>query len=140
MTEPSSSAAPKSICRISRLIFRAVELRAGMFGIERKACDRQSAAALLRLVDGAGKVALEGFPGEQAGSRIDQAIGVDRLQGAAQMRFEGMLADQRQHRGYRLGGVVGDDFEICKIRSEVPDRLPSGRREGCGSARPPSAP
>ena len=40
---------------------RAVELRAGMFGIERKARDRQSAAALLRLIDGAGKIALEGF-------------------------------------------------------------------------------
>ena len=62
---------------------RAVELRAGMFGIERKACDRQSAAALLRLVDGAGKVALEGFEGQQAGPRIDQAIGVDGLQRAA---------------------------------------------------------
>ena len=58
---------------------RAVELRAGMFGIEGKASDRQSAAALLRLVDGAGKVALEGFPGEQAGPRIDQAIGVDAV-------------------------------------------------------------
>ena len=57
---------------------RAVELGAGMFGIEGKARDRQSAAALLRLVDGAGEVALEGCRREQAGARVDQAVGVDR--------------------------------------------------------------
>ena len=83
---------------------RAVELRAGMFGIEREACDRQSAAALLRLVDRAGEVALEGFGRQQAGSRIDQAVGIDRPQRAAQMRLEGMLADQRQRGRHHFGG------------------------------------
>ena len=108
---------------------RTVELRAGMFGIERKARDRQSAAALLRLVDGAGKVALEGFPGEQAGPRVDQAIGVDGLQRAAQMRFEGMLADQRQRRRDYLGGVAGNDLEVRQIvgRRQIDCRHDDGK-------------
>ena len=107
---------------------RAVELRAGMLGIERKACDRQAAAALLGLVDGAGKVALEGFRREQAGPGVDQAIGVDGFQRAAQMRFEGMLADQRQRRRDHLGGVGGHDLEVRQVVGRR--QVASGQNDG----------
>ena len=79
---------------------RAVELGARMRGIEGEARHRQSAAARQRLIDRGGEVAVEGSRRQQAGAGIEQAIGIDRLQRAGQMRLERMLADQRQ----RVGG------------------------------------
>ena len=68
-----------------------------------------------RLIDGAGEIALEGGRCQQAGSGVDQALGVDRLQRPAQMRFESMLADQRQRGRHHLRGVAGDDLEVRQI-------------------------
>ena len=119
---------------------RAVELRTGMFGIEGKARDGQSAAALLRLIDGAGKIALESVRGKQAGSGVDQALGVDCFKGPAQMRLEGVLADQRQRGRHHVGGVARNRSRGSADRRQARDRPPSPQREGCGNGRPPPAP
>ena len=91
---------------------RAVELGAGVGGIESEACDRQAAAAFLGLIDGAREIALEGCRRQQAGAGVDQALGVDRFQRAAQMRLEGVLADQRQRGRDHLRGFAGEYFEV----------------------------
>ena len=76
----------------------------GMCGIEGKACDRQSAAALLRLVDGAGKVASKAAGVSRPVRASIRPSAIDGVQRAAQMRLEGVLADQRQRRRDHLGG------------------------------------
>ena len=75
--------------------------------------------------------------GEQAGPRVDQAVGVDRLQRAAQMRFEGMLADQRQRGRDHLGGVAGDDLEVRQIvgRRQIVRRHDDGQVAETGILR-----
>ena len=86
----------------------AVELGARVGGIERKTCNRKAAAALLGLIDRAGEVALEGFWRQQTGAGVDQAVGVDRFQRAAQMRLERVLADQRQRGRDHLRRFAGE--------------------------------
>ena len=68
-----------------------------------------------RLIDGGGEIAIEGRRRQQAGPGIEQAAGVDRAQRAAEMRLEGVLADQRQRVGGNALGLAGDDFEIGQI-------------------------
>ena len=85
---------------------RAVELGAGMGVVEGEACDRQAAAALGRLIDGGREVAVERGRRQQAGAGIDQTLGVDRAQGAAEPLLERMLAQHRQRDG---GGQHGRD-------------------------------
>ena len=102
---------------------RAVELRAGMFGIEGKARDRQSAAALLRLIDGAGEIALECFRREQAGSGVDQALGVDRTSAsgsnALRRRAGGSAAARSPPRArVRRGSSRGSADRMQGSRSE----------------------
>ena len=84
----------------------------GCVRIEGKAGDRKAAAFGQRLADCTGKIAFEGGRGQQAGLRIKQALGLDGAQAAAQLRFQRMLADQRQRVGGDMRGLAGDDFEI----------------------------
>jgi hypothetical protein len=108
MTEPSGWMAPTdNAC--------AVELRALVGGVKGKTRDRQAAAARGGLIHGGCEVAIEGIERQQAAARIEQAAGVDRSQGAAQMRLEGVLADHRQRIGGHERRRAGYDFEIGQL-------------------------
>ena len=94
---------------------RAVDLGARMRGIEGETRHRQSAAARQRLIDRGGKITVEGIRRQQAGPDIEQAVGLDRLQGSGQLRLERRVTDQRQGVGADICGFAADDFEIWQL-------------------------
>ena len=126
---------------------RAVELGAGMRGIEGKTRDRQSAPARLGLVQGGCEIAIEGGTRQKSGTGVDQAVGVNRAQRSAQMLLEGVLTDQRQGGRRHMRGVAGVDFQVgelvsgtdcrCHNNRQVaePGVLGQHRQEGVGHAR-----
>ena len=63
--------------------------------VKSKSSHRQFAAARCRLIDGGGKVAIEGGPGQKTGPLIEQTVRIDRGESAAQPCLEGVLSDQR---------------------------------------------
>src|SRR6266404_2665677 len=94
---------------------RAVELRTRIACIEREAGERQSAAARERLMNRGCEIALECRRRQQAGSRIEQATGIDRAQCTTQKGLEGMLADQRQRVAGDVRWCAGYNFEIWQV-------------------------
>ena len=82
----------------------------------KRATDRPPPSASVWL-DRAGKIALEGGRRQQAGLRIEQPLGLDGAQAAAQLRFQRVLADQRQRVGGDMRRLARDDFEVGQLVS-----------------------
>ena len=70
----------------------------------------------LGLLDGDGEVAVEGGFRQEAGLRIEQTARIDGAQRAAELRFEGMLTDQRQRIGGDARRFARYDLEIRQSR------------------------
>ena len=68
---------------------------------------------------------------------VDQALGVYRFKGPAQMCFEGVLADQRQRGRHHVRGVARNHLEVRQIvcRQEIGARHHDGEMAETGILR-----
>ena len=98
----------------------AIKPGARVLRVEGEARDGQAAAIAQALTDRGRKVAIEGESGNEAGLRVEQPLGFDRVQGAAELGLKRMLADQRQRVGCDESGRAKDNF---KVRQVVARRL-----------------